>query len=168
LLTLLAVTVFVPTIKAQDDPPKPPELKVLEQLVGTWKDEATFKTAIWTPKERKESTTQQGEWALKGRFLSLRGRNGDGGEDLQLMTFDPDQKAFRRWYFDSEGNATESTGQWDEKTRTLTWTGSLGDGVTAVSVWKFTDKNTLDWTRIAKDDKGKIYVNIEGKSVRQK
>ena len=154
--------------KPDDGPRKPPELKVLDRLIGTWKDEATFKVSEWTKKERKETAVFQNSWTLNGWFVQYRGRNGDGSEDLQLMTFDVEKKVFRKWYFDSDGGASESTGTWDAKTSTLTWTGDLGDGITAVSVWNLSDKDTSIWSRVAKDAKGKIYINIEGKSVRQK
>jgi hypothetical protein len=154
--------------KPVDEPKKPEELKVLDALIGSWKDEATFKVSEWTKKERKETGTFQNSWTLNGWFLQYRGRNEDGSEDLQLMTFDVEKKVYRRWYHDSDGNASESTGKWDARTATLTWTGNFGDGITAVSVWRFVDKDTTIWSRVAKDDKGKIYSNIEGKATRQK
>jgi hypothetical protein len=104
---------------------------------------------------------------LNGWFLVERGKTTDGDEDQQIMTFDPKKKAFRRWYFDSDGNIRESTGKWDDKSSTLTWTGSMDEGTTVVSVWKFTDKDALDWTWTRKDKEGKVVGRIEGKSVRQ-
>jgi hypothetical protein len=147
---------------------KPAELKVLERFIGTWKDEAVYKPSPQTPKERRETSTSRFEWSLAGRFVVGRGKTTDGDEDLQILSFDTKKKAFRRWYFDSDGNTRESTGKWDEKSSTLTWTGSSDEGTTVVSVWKFTDKDTLDWTWTAKDKDGKLAGRIEGKSVRQK
>jgi hypothetical protein len=144
------------------------ELRVLERLLGTWKEEATYKKAEWVEKERRETAVYRFELSLKGQFIVSRGRSNDDEEDLQVMTFDHDKKAYRRWYFDSTGSFRHSTGQWDEKTSTLTWTGPMGEGITAVSVWKHTDKDTLVWSLVAKDKQGKVYLNIEGKSVRQK
>jgi hypothetical protein len=156
--------------KSAEEPAKPPELKALGRLIGTWKDEATYKVAEWTPKKRTETLVYRDEWTLNGRFLQSRGREeGDGkAEDLQLMTFDPEKKVFRRWYFDSDGATNESTGKWDGKTNSFTWTGDLGDGITAVSVWTLADEDTVVWSRIAKDKDGKVYLDIEGKAVRRK
>ena len=154
--------------KPDEGPRKPAELKLLDRLIGSWKDEATFKVSEWTKKERQETAVFQNSWTLNGWFVQYRGRNGDGSEELQLMTFDVEKKIFRRWYYDSDGNASESSGKWDAKTATLTWTGDLGDGITAVSVWRFVDNDRTIWSRIAKDGKGKIYSQIEGKAVRQK
>jgi Protein of unknown function (DUF1579) len=169
LVLFLASPLLAGEKKPDDGPKKPAELKVLDRLIGTWKDEVIFKVSEWTKKERRETATYSNSWSLNGWFVQNRGRNGDGkAEDLQLMTFDVEKKVFRRWYFDSDGDASESKGQWDAKTATLTWTCDLGDGITAVSVWRFSDMDTIIWSRIAKDGKGKIYSNIEGKSVRQK
>jgi hypothetical protein len=147
---------------------KPAELKLLERFVGTWKDEAIYKPSVSTPKERRETSTSRYQWSLNGWFLVERGKTTDGDEDLQILTFDPKKKAYRRWYFDSDGNIRESSGKWDDKSSTFTWTGSLDEGATVVSVWKFTDKDTLDWTWTSKDKEGKVVGRIEGKSVRQK
>jgi len=148
---------------------KPAELKILERFVGTWKDEAVYKPSVSTPKERRETSTSRYEWSLNGWFLVERGKTTDGDEDLQILTFDPKKRAYRRWYFDSDGNIRESSGKWDDKSSTFTWTGSLDEeGTTVVSVWKFTDKDTLDWTWTSKDKEGKVVGRIEGKSVRQK
>lgn len=169
ILVLVLFSGFFSSARAGDDKPKKPEeLKVLDRLIGSWKDEATFKVSEWTKKERQETASFQNSWTLNGWFVQYQGRNGDGSEDLQLMTFDVEKKVFRKWYYDSEGNVSESSGKWDAKTETLTWTGDLGDGITAVSVWRFVDKDTTIWSRVAKDGKGKIYLNIEGKATRQK
>jgi hypothetical protein len=152
------------------DPAKPAELKVLDRLIGTWTDEATLKVPASTPKEERERSNTRIEWSGNGWFVQIRDRSTDGKrDDLQVLTFDPKKKVFRRWYFYSYGNVSEATGQWDDKTNMLTWTGdNLGDGLTAVSVWKFTDDKTLVWSRIIKDRNGRVNSVIEGKSVREK
>jgi hypothetical protein len=144
-------------------------LKVLDRLVGTWNDEVVFKVSESNPKERRETWTYSNKWTLQGGFLESRGRKSDGkDEDLQLMTFDPEKKSFRKWYFSPDGYVAEASGQWDEKTSTLTWTNDLGDGSTGVSSWRFADKDTTVWTRVIKDKKGKVETRIEGKGTRQK
>ena len=155
--------------KPDEGPAKPAEFKVLGRLTGRWKDEVTYKVSEWTKKEKHETASYQNDWTLGGWFIRYQGRSGDGKtEELQLMTFDVEKKVFRKWYYDSEGFASESSGKWDAKSATLTWTSDLGDGITAVSVWRFADDNNVIWTRVARDRQGKTYLNIEGKSVRQK
>jgi hypothetical protein len=135
---------------------------------GQVQDETIYKPSSTNAKERRETSTSRYEWSLNGWFLVERGKTTDGDEDLQILTFDLKKKAYRRWYFDSDGNIRESTGKWDDKSSTFTWTSSLDEGSTAVIVWKFTDKDTLDSTWTRKDKEGKVVGRIEGKSVRQK
>jgi hypothetical protein len=154
--------------KPKEAPAQPAELKVLDRLAGTWKDEVVFKVSVSNPTERRETWTYSNKWTLKGRFLESRGRKSDGkDEDLQLMTFDPETKTFRKWYFSPDGYVAEASGRWDEKTSTLTWTNELGDGGTGVSSWRFADKNTIVWSRITKDKEGKVHSRIEGRGARQ-
>lgn len=169
LVLVLISPVLADDKKPDDGPMKPVELKVLDRLIGTWKDEATIKVSDLTKKERQLTSTTNSSWSLNGWFVQTRNRYGEGlGEDLQLMTFDVEMKVFRRWHFDSDGNTSESSGKWDAKTATLTWTGDLGGGIAGISEWKFVDKDTLIWSRIVKDEKGKVYSTVEGKAVRQK
>ena len=93
---------------------------------------------------KRETGTFRNSWSLNGWFIEYRGRlDGGKDEELQLMTYDVEKKVYRRWYFDSHGTTSESTGKWDAKTATLTWTSDLGDGITAVSEWRIVDKDTL-------------------------
>jgi hypothetical protein len=44
-----------------EQPPKPPEIKVLEKFVGTWDCEMVMKPAGWTPKEVREKSVEVNE-----------------------------------------------------------------------------------------------------------
>jgi len=148
-----------------------PESKVLARLIGTWKDEATIKAGEGTAAAdlpKQETSTYQMKWIAKGRILECRGSTSEGKKKtLLVVTFDPKKKTFHRWFFHSEGYTSESTGQWDEKAKTLTWTAEVG-GKTEVSVWKFNKDNAFDWTRMAKDSKGNVSANMKGTAVREK
>src|SRR5262245_32675028 len=100
---------------AQEGPARPPELKVLDKLVGQWKDEMT----CLVPKEDKQTALYTNRWVLDGRFLWSEGSSDGSAMDFQVMTYEPKKKEYRRWYFGSEGHASESTGQWDEDAKTL-------------------------------------------------
>jgi hypothetical protein len=150
--------------RAQEPPPRPPELKVLDRLVGQWKDEATF----LEPKGPPESAIYTTRWVLGDRFLWSEGSSDGWLQAIQIMTFEPKQKEYRRWYFGSDEHPRESSGQWDEDARTLTWKGDLFDGGTGVSKWRFPDKDTIDWSRVLKDRDGKVESEVRGKGTRQK
>lgn len=147
--------------------PKSSEFKVLERWVGKWDSETTARAAVWTPKEFKV-TGDKSEWAwiLDGKFLYNRGINRD--VVIQVMTFDPRRKAYRFWNFSTDGNASESSGQWDEDSKTLALKADLGTGITMESKVKWLDRDSAEWTAVAKDKDAKVYLNMEGKITRQK
>ena len=49
----------------------PPEMKVLERMVGTWKSTSVSRVAKWTPEETRSTQTYKTELVLDGWFLSV-------------------------------------------------------------------------------------------------
>ena len=156
---------IVPFASAQAPPP---EMKILDQRVGTWDNVVTAKAAIWTPDGFEAKGVEKIESTLAGRFIEGKTINTDKYEATWLATYDVNKKAFRSWFFNSFGNSGESTGQWDEKTKTITWTDTDAMGVTNVMHWRFTNADTLDWDVLAKDKNGKVYLDMKGKLTRKK
>jgi hypothetical protein len=89
-------------------------------------------------------------------------------EFVSQWTYDAARKAYRAWYFDSAGTVGESSGTWDENAKALILTTELGNGITATNTTRFVDPDTVEWTYVAKDDKGKVYSSLEGKWTRRK
>ena len=145
------------------EPPKPPELKVLEQFVGTWDCEAITKPAVWTPKEAHDKTVEVNEMSLDGWFLHGSSTTTAGKTNAILMnTYDPAQKAYRIWRFMSGGSCEEMRGEWDEAASTLTITTDLGHGITQKAAFHLIDKDHREYHVVAKDSDGKVYLEIQG------
>ena len=90
-------------------------------------------------------------------------------EFLHLMTYDPQQKEYRQWYYAKDTPVAQVyRGQWDEETQTFTFRGTLADGVRSTSQQRFVDKDTFKWSLVAKDRAGKVVLDMEGKCVRKK
>jgi hypothetical protein len=149
-------------------PAKPPELKVLDRYLGTWKIEGVLKPAEWTPKERRVTATTTNEWVLNGWFQYHKVKDGDGNESIDILTYDPHKKTHRIWSFFSDGFSVEETGTWDDASKTLTSKADLGEGITVVSTMRFVDNDNRELTRVARDAKGKVYLDIRSKLTRQK
>lgn len=161
--------VFVATAvqAAAQDSPKPPELKVLERLVGKWDSESVSRVAEWTPKEGRVKGVLTREWVLNGRYVQEMSKQSDG-DAIVMFTYDPAKSAYRWWMFNSQGNNIEMSGQWDEKTQTLNCTSELGNGLTNTSTIHFLDADTHKWTAIVKDGQGKIFFDAAGTCTRRK
>jgi len=105
-------------------PPPPQELQVLAPLVAQW----TSKTEVRPSLNNKERVTGAGhftgQWLHNRHFIRLEGVSA--GTQFQerftvLLSFDTKKKLYRRWVFSSSGLVTESEGQWDEASHTMTW-----------------------------------------------
>jgi hypothetical protein len=53
------------------------------------------------------------------------------------------------------------SGQWDEATKTLSFTGDAGNGVTSKGTTHFIDKDHYEFRLIAKDSDGKVYQDMK-------
>lgn len=165
----LLVIVNAATAYGGEQPPKPPELKVLERFVGTWDGDVVMKPAVWTPKEVREKTVEVNELVMDGWFLQGSSKTRDGKTHAILMnTFDPVQKTFRIWRFVPGGSCKELSGKWDEATSTLTITSELGNGITSKAAFHLIDKDHREYHVVAKDGDGKVYLDMHGTVTRRK
>jgi hypothetical protein len=137
-----------PVAVSADEPAKPvpePELRVLEDMIGTWDEVMSNKPTEWLPKaERSESVTKK-NWALGGMFIRMEGVWMPAKtEFLSLVSYDPATKGYRTWYFDSAGGQPRGSvhGTWDHKTRTMTWTGTDEAGNRTIGKSKIVDRDT--------------------------
>jgi hypothetical protein len=155
-----------------DDPPTPSaELRVLEDMLGTWDEVMTNKPTEWKPKTETATAVTKRTWSLGGKFI-----RGDGAwqparnEFLHLMSYDPDAKAYRSWYFDSSGAMPGgmTRGTWDAKTKTLSWTGTDEAGNKTVGTHKIVDKDHTEWTMVVTASDGKVLLDFTGKCARRK
>lgn len=166
----LAIVVLLanPAVFGQEAGAPPPEMKILHKLVGTWQDEVIGKVAEWTPVETREKTTSKAALVLGGRFVVSRIYDSEGEmSGFHVFTYDTARQAYRQWYYHSSGATVESTGKWDEASGTLTLT-SESQGITGVFTIRFANEDTVLWTLVSKDQDGKVYLNMQGKSTRQK
>ena len=170
LLTLALIVIVTTTLLAQDVEPKSAELQVLDRYVGTWEETAITKPALWTPEQMTSTTTTTRKWILDGTMIENKGKWSPLDiAFLHLMTYDEANNEYRQWYFD-KGNlgGQSSRGSWNEATQTFTFVGSLSNAVATKGQQHFIDDDTFTWTLIAKDESGKVVLDMEGKCVRKK
>ena len=89
---------------------------------------------------------------------------------LSLLTYDPHAKVYRNWYFDAGGAMPRGSmnGTWDEKSRTMTWSGTDEDGNKTVGKTKIIDKDTHEWTVVVTNPAGKVVLDLSAKNTRRK
>ncbi len=152
----------------KERPAIPPEMKVLEKRVGKWTTVTRIKAAEWTPQAGELKGHEKIERVMHGRFIQGKVRTQPGNvEAIWLATFDTNKKAYRLWYFSSQGDIVETGGKWDSKTNTLEWRNEPQPGISAISHWRFLSDDTFEWDLIAKDRDGKVYLDMAGKLTRK-
>ena len=152
-----------------EGPAKPPELKVLEKFVGTWDAESVSKPAVWTRQEVRAKYVEVRELVLDGWFVESKGRAADGKVDSTswMMTYDLARREYREWLFVTGGFSIQWSGQWDEATKTFSFTGDAGHGITSKLTAHFIDKDHIEFRIIATDSDGKVYQDMNGRLTRR-
>jgi hypothetical protein len=174
--TTLAIVVLIASrlpeaVRAEDRAPPPAELKLLDQMVGTWDEVVTNTATEWTPKAGRSTSVTKKRWSLGSRLIRMEGIwKPDKTEFISFLTYDAATKEYRNWYFDSGGSIPRGImrGAWDPKTRTMTWTGTDEFGNKSVGKTKIVDKNTHEWTVVVTDPNGKVMLNLRAKNTRRK
>ena len=165
----LPLCLLLTRASAQEVPPKHDNLKLLERFVGAWDEEMTIKQSPWNPEAKSGAGSITAKWTLDGRFLEIRSSSKlDGTQGLSIMGHDMNTDSLRGWFFHSYGFNHVSTGTWDEKTKTLSWTGDMGNGMKITSSDKFTDDDHFEWQFQIKDGNGQVMYDMTGKAKRQK
>ena len=170
-LAVLVVSGFPGTGTAEDSPKPSAELRVLEDMIGTWDEVMTNKPTELAPNAEKSTAVTKRVWALGGKFI-----RGDGAwqpaktEFLHLMSYDSDAKAYRSWYFDASGNMPRAStvGTWDAKSTTLTWSETDEAGNKTAGTHKIIDKDHTEWTMVITNKDGKVVLDFSGKCTRRK
>ena len=170
-LTVAAAAAVAAVANPADKPAKGPELtaeqKVLDHFVGVWQGMVTVPKAKWNADQRRLKTETSTRRTLGGRFIETRTKLSDGNTSLTLVTYDEGKRAYRMWYFNSVGSASESTGRWDPGTKTLTLR-SRDNGFTTTGKVHIIDENTTEWSSTTTDAEGTICFRVEAKDTRVK
>jgi len=139
----------------------PAELKVLEHSIGTWDTVSIQNPAEWTPEGGRSTATVTREWILNGRFLMDTSIHSNGDESLALATYDPSQREYRSWWFNSKGHRNESRGTWNAAAQTMTYHTDLEEGRTMSSTVRFAGPDREVFHFIITDAAGKVFFDMD-------
>ena len=86
----------LPVAVSADEPGKPaPELRVLEDMIGTWDEVMSNKPTEWLPKAERSESVSKKNWSLGGKFIRMDGVwNPAKTEFLSLVSYDPATKDY--------------------------------------------------------------------------
>ena len=126
-----------------------PELRVLEDMIGTWDEVMTVQPVEAGAKAETRASVTKRAWSLGGKLIRSDGAwQNPTTEFLYLISYDAPAGVYRCWYFDSADAMQKDpmTGTWDAKSRTLTWTSTDAADNQTVAKHEIIDKDRHDWT----------------------
>lgn len=153
--------------RADDESALPDEPRtVLDRFLGKWDTEASIRRRL--PTEHEVNTRGRGECVttLGGRYYEFRTETPSigsepGDSELQVMTYDEDEKVYRQWVFSSDGYHHEATGTWNPATSTLRWSGKSGENTFVIDD-HFVGSGELAWTLTRTNPAGRTVQTITG------
>ena len=144
---------------------------VLQRRVGTWITETTIKKAEWTPEEQTFKGEETTRWILDKSVQMHEGWKKPGDLKITgLLLYDKQEKVYRSWHFDNKGvfPRSETTGDYDDKTKTLHARSDLGNGNRLHAKLVFTNKDRIDWTMVIRNDDGRLMMDMVAHLTRKK
>jgi serine/threonine protein kinase len=148
------------------DPNRPPEMKVLDRVVGEWRNEGTTGTADEPGKRIPHTSHINARPILAGRFIEWDETIADlGRKDYGVLWYDSHQMRYRFWHFTAVGVAAETVGTWDEMSQTMRWAATDGS---VKGHWTFKSDDLCEIHEAVKDKNGKWLIEHDGVSRRIK
>jgi uncharacterized protein (TIGR03067 family) len=146
---------------------RPPEMTVLDRLVGAWETKGVIKTQD-NLVGLKFTTRVKSRKILGGRMIASEEAGLAGHDDAYwLAAFDERLKAYRFWMFNAAGNVMNLGGSWDEADQKLKWNSAAPDGSNSSAIWHWCDPDHREWTTLIRDAVGKTVLDIQATSIRQ-
>jgi hypothetical protein len=127
----VSLSLFAPTLRAQEAPKPSPESKQLEVWVGKWTYQGQSETTPLGP-AGKSTGTLTGRMVLKGFFLEIRWEEKDEkgaiAQGMNFHAFDPATKSYNDTFLDSFGGTATGTTVLNGNTWTSVGTHKVPDG----------------------------------------
>jgi|GEM_PF-2266935 len=148
--------------------PLPAEQKVLDPLVGTWRQETTMRKAKWFPEEKRTAGTYTFKRILGGRYVLETGEDSESSS-LLLYTYDAQRGSYLIWNFNVNNQTPDVpvSARWNEAGRVLECFGfPEKDGQRTASQMHLVSNDTIISTYGVKDTAGETLCDIEFKMTR--
>lgn len=148
----------------------PEELKLVDKLAGEWTIRATMKPSLSLPNGGEETLIEKNVWVLGGRYLWSRAYNAKGeNTSMWIMTYEPNEKSNRVWFFGHDGGTGQWRVSWDANARGFHWRaidmppGWIGSGLN-----RWINDDTWDNQVLIKDEDGRAVIDMTQEKRRKK
>lgn len=152
-----------------DEPAVAPaeELAKLQPFVGAWN--ATY--VNYSPSDpangQKIPASAAARWILDGHFL-LGSTRISGHRQLWIIGYNTDAKLYSFIRFTDTGRIGESTGTWDEQTKSFVWTLTNNENVTHVATNRIVSIDAIQCHMVGTDPIGNVELDLILRMTRKK
>jgi hypothetical protein len=148
--------------------PVPDQMKKLQPFIGEWDSEFIQRPSVVSPDGNTSKGTMTAKWILDGRFLFGTTEVGNHNSNW-VMGYDTNKNAYRYIRFTNTGLIDESTGQWNEETRSFVWKlVNAPSGITRTSTNRIVGKDAIHAHILAEKKDDTVHMNLTIRTTRRK
>lgn len=145
----------------------PAEVKKLAGFIGEWDSEFIQRPSVVSPNGGTSKGRMTAKWILDGRFL-LGTSNVGSHNSMWVIGYDTNRRAYRYVRMTNTGQIDESTGHWNEDTRSFEWKLVNGQpGITRTSTNRIIGRDVIQAHIIAEGGDGKVHMDLTIRSTRR-
>lgn len=166
MLTILFFTLTAIQSSGDDGSKRSKEFQVLNRFIGTW-DIINVISPSGGDSSRQNLVSHR-TWSQGGKFIRFDEALVKGGPEFHmLLTYDPVNKNYPATAMNGTTRIT-LTGTWDEKTATMSFTGTDETGTRCISTHRFIDKDKAEASGTFTDASDKVLAKISWNQERRK
>ena len=139
----------------------------LRRRIGTWSNKIVQKKSAWNPQQRTVMGKENIQWILDDKFIQGDTTMEDGTKGHWLMTYDPEAKVYRNWFFSNTSFPKgDSIGRWNSELEQMEFEFKFDENLYGQMRFQFVNDNKLEWEVTIHDDGGQLMMETIGVQTR--
>ena len=139
----------------------------LRRRIGTWSNKIVQKKSTWNPQQITVMGEENIQWILDNKFIQGDTTMEDGTKGHWLMTYDPEAKVYRNWFFSNTSFPKgDSIGRWNSELEQMEFEFEVDENLYGQMRFQFMNDNKLEWEVTIHDDGGQLMMETVGVQTR--
>ena len=139
----------------------------LRRRIGIWSNKIVQKKSAWNPQQITVMGEENIQWILDNKFIQGDTTMEDGTKGHWLMTYDPEAKVYRNWFFSNTSFPKgDSIGRWNSELEQMEFEFEVDENLYGQMRFQFMNDNKLEWGVTIHDDGGQLMMETVGVQTR--
>ena len=139
----------------------------LRRRIGIWSNKIVQKKSAWNPQQITVMGEENIQWILDNKFIRGDTTMEDGTKGHWLMTYDPEAKVYRNWFFSNTSFPKgDSIGRWNSELEQMEFEFEVDENLYGQMRFQFMNDNKLQWEVTIHDDGGQLMMETVGVQTR--